>query len=45
MEINIYIIITIIIVLICITYYIMTQQENFKEKNLLRIKAKINQEF
>ena len=33
MEINIYIIIAIIVVLICITYYIMTQQENFKSES------------
>jgi hypothetical protein len=47
MEINIYIILAIIVVLMCMIYYFMTQQENlknenFRSKDLLRIKAKLN---
>ncbi len=43
MEINIYIIFAILIVLVCIAYYLLNQQEQFRNKNLLRIKAKENQ--
>ncbi len=47
MEINVYIILAIFIVLICLVYYFMTQQENlknenFRSKELLRIKAKLD---
>lgn len=37
MEVNIYIIILIIMVLISITYYVMVQQEKFRNTNLKRI--------
>lgn len=39
MEVNIYIIILIIMVLISITYYLMVQQEKFKNTNIKYIKS------